>query len=120
MQIKKFLNISLDDSLSDLKRQTSRDNSSTSDHHSGEAAQSLAPVTPHQDSTRSSLLQRSEVLQNQVSETFPGFEKSSGWRLHSSYSPMPTPLHKKLTSFFKPHNQKLFDLIEEDYSNWWA
>jgi hypothetical protein len=62
---------------------------------------------------------RSFEAQKRINEKFPGFEKSSGWRLESKYDPMPKYLNHKLSTFFRRHNEKLFRLIGEDYTEFW-
>ena len=50
-----------------------------------------------------------------VDQFFPTFESSSGWQLHSAYSPLPSNLQAELTHFFKPYNNLLSKLLNTDY-----
>jgi len=95
VKIKKFLNISLFDSSSDVRATMGNDESVIGDL-------------------------KSIAVQEQINERFPGFEKSSGWRLESKYEPIPENLKRKLLSFYRLQNRKLFDLIEEDYTELWS
>lgn len=50
-----------------------------------------------------------------VDKFFPTFGSSSGWQLHSAYSPLPSNLQAELTHFFKPYNNLLSKLLNTDY-----
>ena len=109
IQIKLFLNISLFESASESNKQGGWVESSL---HSAPAA-AAGPSNP---------LDFHDVnkLQDKINKEFPGFEKSSGWKLQSQYEPIPIDLKRKLSVLFKSQNAKLFDLIGEDYSTLWA
>lgn len=64
--------------------------------------------------------EQQEALQSRVDEKFPGFERSSGWRLESQYDPLPGRLRRHLTDFFRAQNDKLFNLLGEDYLAYWS
>lgn len=56
-------------------------------------------------------LNQQEFIGAAVGKYFPSFESSSGWRLTSSYDPLPLALDRELQDFFKPYNELLYQLL---------
>jgi len=53
-------------------------------------------------------------LQARISRSFPEFAATSGWRLHSSYPPLPASLREHLhETLFKHHEQLLDELLTD-------
>jgi hypothetical protein len=48
------------------------------------------------------------------------FERSTGWKVHSDYEPLPLPLQKEMDDFFLPFNNMLFELIGRNFSSAWV
>jgi hypothetical protein len=45
------------------------------------------------------------------------FAKTTSWKLNSEYEPLPTAMREELQAFFAPHNEMLFELIQENISD---
>ena len=46
------------------------------------------------------------------------FEHVTGWKLKSTYEPMPIELQNKLKDFFRPFNENLFNLLGFRFDDW--
>jgi hypothetical protein len=53
-------------------------------------------------------------IEQAVKHYFPTFEASTGWRLQSSYDPIPDGLRLELVRFFAPYNKLLTTLLGND------
>ena len=49
------------------------------------------------------------------SKSFPGFEGSTGWKMTSTYDPMPAHLQQALSELYRPFNEELFTLLKTRY-----
>ena len=54
------------------------------------------------------------AMEQQFSALYPSFEKT-GWRMHSSYQPMPEDVRRTLHDFYKPHNEALYAYLGRDF-----
>ena len=46
---------------------------------------------------------------------FPDFESFTGWKMTSTYSPMPTNVQQALSELYRPFNEELFALLKTRY-----
>jgi len=58
-----------------------------------------------------------DPLEKVVQEKWPTFTRT-GWRLRSSYDPIPQSMREILIRFFNPFNQVLFQMISKYDESW--
>ncbi len=49
-----------------------------------------------------------------LSQMYPNFEGTSGWRADGGYEAMPTAFRSELRAFFRPYNAALYEYLGED------